>query len=54
MICRNINELKAEIERRIEDALVNEVAVVVKEVVYKHILSDVYNFPQARYARRGG
>ncbi len=53
MICRNINELKAEIERRIEDALVNEVAVVVKEVVYKHILSDVYNFPQARYARRG-
>ncbi len=53
MVCKNINELKAEIEKRIENALANEVADTVKGVVYNHILSDVYNFPQGRYKRRG-
>lgn len=53
MVCKNLSELKAELEKRIENALVNEVADTVKEVVHKHILSDVYNSPQGRYKRRG-
>lgn len=43
MICKNLKELEKELYKRINTALDEDVADVVKDVMTDHIIQDVYD-----------
>ena len=53
MRVNNLKELEAELKKRIQNALVNEVNDVVQDVMQDHIISDVYDvYDPVMYTRR--
>lgn len=53
MRVNNLKELEAELKKRIQNVLVNEVSDVAKDNMQEHIVSDVYNkYDPVIYARR--
>lgn len=53
MICKNLKELKGELQKKVNKALQNDVAPVVKNTMIKHIDEDVYDvYEPSTYVRR--